>query len=146
MDVAVELQIQKHLKWFLRGARSAIAYTDSFASRDRSCKAYHDLFPEVRSYEGFKYLHQAMPKQGFLVVFDDELRVPKRIKNDALRHRHCFAIALPLGGGCGSLVKVVGVSSHQSCSRFAFLIFKFSSTVIFRYRSGCFCDFSNNYM
>ena len=47
----VELQILKHLK---RDARPTISVID------RYCSAYHDLFPEVRSYECFKYLHQGI--------------------------------------------------------------------------------------
>jgi SRSO17 transposase len=47
----VELQILKHLK---RDARPTIAVID------RYCSAYNDLFPEVRSYECFKYLHQGI--------------------------------------------------------------------------------------
>ncbi len=47
----VELQILKHLK---RDARPTISIIDQY------CFAYHDLFPEVRSYECFKYLHQGI--------------------------------------------------------------------------------------
>ena len=47
----MELQILKHLK---RDARPTISVID------RYCSAYHDLFPEVRSYECFKYLHQGI--------------------------------------------------------------------------------------
>ena len=47
----VELQILKHLK---RDARPTISVIDQY------CSAYHDLFPEVRSYECFKYLHQGL--------------------------------------------------------------------------------------
>ena len=60
----VELQILKHLK---RDARPTVSIIDQY------CSAYNDLFSEVRSYECFKYLHQGMRKQGFLVVEDDEL-------------------------------------------------------------------------
>jgi|GEM_PF-1619354 len=45
----VELQILKHLK---RDAQSKVGLTDEY------CESYSDLFPEVRSYECFKYLHQ----------------------------------------------------------------------------------------
>ncbi len=47
----VELQILKHLK---RDAQPTVAIID------RYCEAYNDLFPEVRSYECFKYLHQGI--------------------------------------------------------------------------------------
>ena len=47
----VELQILKHLK---RDARQTVSVID------RYCSAYNDLFPEVRSYECFKYLHQGI--------------------------------------------------------------------------------------
>lgn len=47
----VELQIQKHLK---RDARPTVGIID------RYCEAYNDIFPEVRSYECFKYLHQGI--------------------------------------------------------------------------------------
>lgn len=47
----VELQILKHLK---RDARPTVAIIDQY------CEAYNDLFPEVRSYECFKYLHQGI--------------------------------------------------------------------------------------
>ena len=47
----VELQILKHLK---RDAQPTVAIIDQY------CKAYNDLFPEVRSYECFKYLHQGI--------------------------------------------------------------------------------------
>lgn len=47
----VELQILKHLK---RDAQPTVAIID------RYCEAYNDLFPEVRSYESFKYLHQGI--------------------------------------------------------------------------------------
>jgi SRSO17 transposase len=47
----VELQILKHLK---REAQPTVAVIDQY------CQAYHDLFPEVRSYECFKYLHQGI--------------------------------------------------------------------------------------
>lgn len=44
----VELQIIKHLA---RDAQSTVGFIDEY------CAGYKDLFPEVRSYEGFKYLH-----------------------------------------------------------------------------------------
>ena len=47
----VELQILKHLKG---DARPTISLIDQY------CSAYNDLFPEVRSYECFKYLHQGI--------------------------------------------------------------------------------------
>ncbi len=47
----VELQILKHLK---RDAQPTVAIID------RYCEAYNDIFPEVRSYECFKYLHQGI--------------------------------------------------------------------------------------
>ena len=47
----VELQILKHLK---RDAQPTVAIID------RYCAAYNDIFPEVRSYECFKYLHQGI--------------------------------------------------------------------------------------
>ena len=47
----VELQILKHLK---RDAQPTVSIID------RYCEAYYDLFPEVRSYECFKYLHQGI--------------------------------------------------------------------------------------
>lgn len=47
----IELQILKHLK---RSPAPTVAIID------RYCKAYNDLFPEVRSYECFKYLHQGI--------------------------------------------------------------------------------------
>lgn len=47
----VELQILKHLK---RDAQPTVTIID------RYCSAYNDLFPEVRSYECFKYLHQGI--------------------------------------------------------------------------------------
>ena len=47
----VELQILKHKK---RDARQTVSVID------RYCSAYNDLFPEVRSYECFKYLHQGI--------------------------------------------------------------------------------------
>lgn len=47
----VELQILKHLK------RSP---TPTVSIIDRYCEAYNDIFPEVRSYECFKYLHQGI--------------------------------------------------------------------------------------
>ncbi len=50
----VELQILKHLK---RDARQTVSIID------RYCEAYNDLFPEVRSYECFKYLHQGIISQ-----------------------------------------------------------------------------------
>jgi SRSO17 transposase len=48
MVMDVELQIIKHLK---RDAQSTVAVIDEY------CSSYKDLFPEVRSYECFKYLH-----------------------------------------------------------------------------------------
>ena len=47
----VELQILKHLK---RDAQTTVSIIDQY------CEAYNDLFPEVRSYEYFKYLHQGI--------------------------------------------------------------------------------------
>jgi len=47
----VELQILKHLK---RDANPTVSVIDEY------CSAYNDLFPEVRSYECFKYLHQGL--------------------------------------------------------------------------------------
>jgi SRSO17 transposase len=47
----VELQVLKHLK---RDAQPTVAIIDQY------CEAYFDLFPEVRSYECFKYLHQGI--------------------------------------------------------------------------------------
>ncbi len=47
----VELQILKHLK---RDAQPTITIIDQY------CEAYNDIFPEVRSYECFKYLHQGI--------------------------------------------------------------------------------------
>ena len=47
----VELQILKHLK---RDAQPTVAIIDQY------CEAYKCLFPEVRSYECFKYLHQGI--------------------------------------------------------------------------------------
>ena len=44
----VELQILKHLK---RDAQPTVSIID------RYCEEYNDIFPEVRSYECFKYLH-----------------------------------------------------------------------------------------
>ncbi|MGV2829157.1 IS701 family transposase [Myxosarcina sp. GI1(2024)] len=44
----VELQILKHLA---RDARPTVSVIDEY------CSSYKDLFPEVRSYECFKYLH-----------------------------------------------------------------------------------------
>ncbi len=44
----VELQILKHL---VRDAQSTVSFLDEY------CASYKDLFPEVRSYECFKYLH-----------------------------------------------------------------------------------------
>jgi SRSO17 transposase len=44
----VELQILKHLK---RDAQPTVSALDEY------CSSYKDLFPEVRSYECFKYLH-----------------------------------------------------------------------------------------
>jgi len=47
----VELQILKHLK---RTPAPTVSIIDQY------CCAYNDLFPEVRSYECFKYLHQGI--------------------------------------------------------------------------------------
>jgi SRSO17 transposase len=47
----VELQILKHLK---RTPNPTVSIIDQY------CCAYNDLFPEVRSYECFKYLHQGI--------------------------------------------------------------------------------------
>lgn len=47
----VELQILKHLK---RTAAPTVSIIDQY------CCAYNDLFPDVRSYECFKYLHQGI--------------------------------------------------------------------------------------
>jgi SRSO17 transposase len=44
----VELQILKHLR---RDAQPTVGVIDEY------CEAYKDIFPEVRSYECFKYLH-----------------------------------------------------------------------------------------
>ncbi len=44
----VELQIIKHLA---RDAQPTVSVIDEY------CSSYKDLFPEVRSYECFKYLH-----------------------------------------------------------------------------------------
>ena len=44
----VEAQILKHLR---RDARSSVSFIDKY------CSSYKNLFPEVRSYECFKYLH-----------------------------------------------------------------------------------------
>ena len=44
----VELQILKHLA---RDAQPTVGFIDQY------CSIYQDLFPEVRSYESFKYLH-----------------------------------------------------------------------------------------
>ncbi|GFE72251.1 hypothetical protein CFPU101_48610 [Chroococcus sp. FPU101] len=43
-----ELQILKHLA---RDAQPTVSFIDEY------CSVYKDLFPEVRSYECFKYLH-----------------------------------------------------------------------------------------
>jgi SRSO17 transposase len=51
MIMDVELQILKHLK---RDAQPTVSIID------RYCESYNDLFPEVRSYECFKYLHQGI--------------------------------------------------------------------------------------
>ena len=51
MTMDVELQILKHLK---RDAQPTVAIIDQY------CEAYKELFPEVRSYECFKYLHQGI--------------------------------------------------------------------------------------
>ena len=51
MTMDVELQILKHLK---RDAQPTVSIIDQY------CEAYKDLFPEVRSYECFKYLHQGI--------------------------------------------------------------------------------------
>jgi SRSO17 transposase len=48
MVMDVELQIIKHLA---RDAQPTVAVIDEY------CSSYKDLFPEVRSYECFKYLH-----------------------------------------------------------------------------------------
>jgi hypothetical protein len=48
MVMDVELQIIKHLA---REAQPTVAVIDEY------CSSYKDLFPEVRSYECFKYLH-----------------------------------------------------------------------------------------
>ena len=48
MTVDVELQILKHLA---RDAQPTVSVIDQY------CQSYKDLFPEVRSYECFKYLH-----------------------------------------------------------------------------------------
>jgi SRSO17 transposase len=48
MVMDVELQIIKHLA---RDAQATVAVIDEY------CSSYKDLFPEVRSYECFKYLH-----------------------------------------------------------------------------------------
>lgn len=48
MTVDVELQILKHLA---RDAQPTVSVIDQY------CQGYKDLFPEVRSYECFKYLH-----------------------------------------------------------------------------------------
>ena len=47
----VELQILKHLQ---RDAQPTISIIDQY------CEAYNEIFPEVRSYECFKYLHQGI--------------------------------------------------------------------------------------
>ncbi len=47
----VELQILKHLT---RDAQPTVTIIDQY------CEAYKDIFPEVRSYECFKYLHQGI--------------------------------------------------------------------------------------
>ena len=47
----VELQIFKHLK---RDAQPTVTIIDQY------CSQYNDIFPEVRSYECFKYLHQGI--------------------------------------------------------------------------------------
>ena len=44
----VEMQIQKHLA---RDARPTVSFIDNY------CSHYKSIFPEVRSYECFKYLH-----------------------------------------------------------------------------------------
>ena len=44
----VELQILKHLA---RDAQPTVSFIDKY------CVGYKDLFPEVKSYEEFKYLH-----------------------------------------------------------------------------------------
>ena len=44
----VEMQIQKHLA---RDARQTVSFIDNY------CSHYKSIFPEVRSYECFKYLH-----------------------------------------------------------------------------------------
>ncbi len=51
MRMDIELQILKHLK------RTP---TPTVSIIDRYCSAYNDIFPEVRSYECFKYLHQGI--------------------------------------------------------------------------------------
>ncbi|VEP17341.1 hypothetical protein H1P_5960001 [Hyella patelloides LEGE 07179] len=51
MTMDVELQILKHLK---RSPAPTVALIDQY------CSAYNDIFPEVRSYEYFKYLHQGI--------------------------------------------------------------------------------------
>ena len=48
MAMDVELQIIKHLA---RDAQPTVSVIDQY------CQCYKDLFPEVRSYECFKYLH-----------------------------------------------------------------------------------------
>jgi SRSO17 transposase len=55
----VELQVLKHLA---RDAQSTVSFIDQY------CNEYKDLFPEVRSYECFKYLHlgiiSSIPKKS----------------------------------------------------------------------------------
>jgi hypothetical protein len=52
----VELQILKHLA---REAQPTVGFIDEY------CAGYKDLFPEVRSYECFKYLHLGIISLGF---------------------------------------------------------------------------------
>ncbi|MEY3066938.1 MAG: hypothetical protein RLZZ532_3730, partial [Cyanobacteriota bacterium] len=60
----VELQIIKHLA---RDAQPTVSVIDEY------CQGYKDLFPEVRSYECFKYLHlgiiSPIPRNALFVRF-----------------------------------------------------------------------------
>jgi SRSO17 transposase len=72
----VELQIIKHLK---RDAQPTIAVIDKY------CSSYKDLFPEVRSYECFKYLHLGIISAYFSklqILHTEEANLPQLVTDN----------------------------------------------------------------
>ena len=95
----VELQILKHLA---RDAQPTVSFIDKY------CVGYKVLFPEVRSYECFKYLHlgiisgikrklDVFPNHNLLLGFHELIHAMNQFQPFFLMERsHLLTHCLPL--------------------------------------------------